>query len=44
VCTTGLIPCFFKLDIEQEFITVRVCNCHMVSTTAISQYDVGNQW
>ena len=34
---------------HQEFITVRVCNCHRVSTTAISavpsrQYDVGNQW
>ena len=28
---------------NQEFITVRVCNCHRVSTIAISKYDVGNQ-
>jgi len=27
----------------QEFLTVRVCNCCRVFTTAISQYD-GNQW
>ena len=43
-CITHLCHLILQVLLDQEFITMRVCNSHMVSTLTVGTlYDLGNQ-